>query len=55
MTNEQEKKPGDEVKSGTPQSGENICDTCSGKGQVDNKSCQDCGGTGIVTTLLGDA
>jgi DnaJ-class molecular chaperone len=48
-------KPGDEADPGTPQSGENICPTCSGTGQVDNSLCPQCKGTGTVTTLVGDA
>ena len=55
MTQEQEKKPGNEVKPGTDQSGEDLCPTCAGKREVDNKPCPDCGGTGTVTTLVGDA
>ncbi len=55
MTHEQEKKPGDEVKPGTNQSGENLCPTCAGEGKVDNKPCPNCAGTGTVTTLIGDA
>ncbi len=55
MTDEQEKKPGDEVRPGTGQSGENLCRTCAGKGRVDDRACPDCGGTGKVTTLVGDA
>ena len=48
-------KPADEVKPGTEQSGENLCPACAGKGEVESKPCQDCGGTGTVTTLVGDA
>ncbi len=50
-----EKKPGDEVPPQTPQSGENICRRCQGAGKIDGKPCPDCGGSGIVTTLVGDA
>ena len=49
------KKPGDEVATGTPQSGENTCAKCGGKGWFEDKTCPDCGGTGTVTTLVGDA
>ncbi len=55
MISEQEKRPGDEVKSGTNQSGENLCPKCAGKGEVDNEPCSNCSGTGTVTTLIGDA
>lgn len=55
-TNTDPKRPGDEVRPGTPQSGENICRRCSGKGrQSDGKTCSECGGSGRITTLIGDA
>jgi DnaJ-class molecular chaperone len=47
--------PGDEVRPGTPGTGENICRTCKGSGQVNNKPCPDCGGTGKVTEGIGGA
>jgi DnaJ-class molecular chaperone len=34
---------------------ENICRTCKGSGQVNNKPCPDCGGTGKVTEGIGGA
>ena len=49
------KNPGDEVAPGTPQSGDNICRRCGGKGAIDDRPCSDCDGTGTVTTLVGDA
>jgi DnaJ-class molecular chaperone len=49
------KKPGDEVRPGTAQSGENLCPTCSDKGEVNEETCSECGGAGTVTTLVGDA
>jgi DnaJ-class molecular chaperone len=55
MPNEQEGKPGDEVKPGTDQSGENVCPTCAGKQRVNGTPCPECKGTGTVTTLVGDA
>jgi len=48
-------KPGDEVPPGTPQSGENLCRRCAGTGQLEGRPCSDCGGSGVVTTLVGDA
>jgi DnaJ-class molecular chaperone len=53
--NPKTKNPGDEVPPGTPQSGENICRACNGSGRTDNGPCSNCGGTGTVTTLVGDA
>lgn len=52
---EREKKPGDEVKPGTDQAGENVCHSCAGTGQVAGEPCPECDGTGKVTTLIGDA
>lgn len=48
-------RPGDEVQPGTPGTGENICRTCKGSGQVNNKPCPDCGGTGKVAEAIGGA
>lgn len=55
MDGQPDEKPGDEVKPGTDQSGENICRTCAGSGQVNGRDCPDCRGTGTVTALVGDA
>ena len=50
------RNPGDEVSPGTPQSGEAICPACAGSGRIDGKGeCSNCGGTGKVTQLVGDA
>jgi DnaJ-class molecular chaperone len=45
--------PGDEARPGTPGSGENICRTCKGSGEVNQKPCPDCDGTGKVTEGIG--
>ncbi len=55
MATEQGKKPGDEVRPGTAQMGENLCPACSGKGEVSGNTCSECDGAGTVTTLVGDA
>lgn len=48
--------PGDEVPPGTPQSGQDVCPVCVGRGKVGaDRSCEHCGGTGFVTRLVGDA
>jgi DnaJ-class molecular chaperone len=49
------KKPGDEVPPGTPQAGENICRRCKGSGPLNDAPCPDCGGSGKITVLVGDA
>jgi DnaJ-class molecular chaperone len=55
MAENDPKKPGDEVPAGAPQSGENLCRMCKGSGTVDDKPCPDCGGSGKVVVLVGDA
>jgi DnaJ-class molecular chaperone len=55
MADEKSKKPGDEVPAGTPQSGENICRLCKGTGRAQDRPCPDCGGSGKVVVLVGDA
>ena len=35
--------------------GENICPTCSGRGQLDGKPCPTCEGTGKVIEPIGGA
>ena len=45
--------PGDEAEPGTPGTGEDICPVCSGKGKVDGRECQNCGGTGKVIEGIG--
>ncbi|WP_188311945.1 hypothetical protein [Salinarimonas soli] len=52
---DQERKPGDEVAPGTPQSGETLCPACGGSGSVESRLCEACRGTGTVTALVGDA
>lgn len=47
--------PGDDVPLGTPGTGENICPTCGGSGEVKGRSCQNCGGTGYVVEAIGGA
>jgi hypothetical protein len=47
--------PGDIAPRGTPGTGENICPKCSGKGTLDGKRCEHCGGTGKVIEGVGGA
>ncbi len=47
--------PGDEAPPGTPGTGENLCDRCSGTGRIAGAPCEACGGTGQVTTGIGGA
>jgi len=46
---------GETVPSDSKQSGENVCRRCKGSGRIDGKPCDECGGSGKVTTLVGDA
>jgi DnaJ-class molecular chaperone len=55
MADKEPKKPGDEVPAGTAQSGETICRLCKGAGRVQDGPCPECGGSGKVTVLVGDA
>lgn len=45
--------PGDEVRSGTPASGEDVCPQCRGLGAVQGEPCPNCGGTGKITRGIG--
>jgi hypothetical protein len=55
QTMETNKNPGDEVPPETDQSGKLPCAACDGSGVKDGKPCPDCGGTGEITVLVGDA
>jgi DnaJ-class molecular chaperone len=51
----EKKAPGDQVKPGTKQAAENTCRKCKGTGRIDGKPCPDCGGSGKVVEIVGDA
>jgi DnaJ-class molecular chaperone len=55
MAEGERKNPGDEDAPGTKQTGEDICRTCNGSGQLNQRPCPDCGGSGRVTVIVGDA
>lgn len=46
-------QPGDEAPPGTPGTGQNICPTCKGDGRIDNRTCDNCGGSGYVVEGIG--
>lgn len=48
--------PGDEAAPGTPQTAEDICPECDGKGKLGSREpCPNCGGTGRIVVNIGDA
>lgn len=47
--------PGDEAPPGTPGTGEDICRTCGGTGQLNGGPCPECEGTGQVVRGIGGA
>lgn len=50
---EQRLSPGDQARSRTPGTGENICRQCQGSGKVNDRECQNCGGSGRITEGIG--
>lgn len=47
-------KPGDEAPSGTPGTGEDICQDCAGTGKLPNgRECPTCEGTGKIIQGIG--
>jgi DnaJ-class molecular chaperone len=50
------RNPGDEAEPGASQTGEDICPVCNGSGKkADQSMCANCGGTGKVIRIVGDA
>lgn len=47
--------PNDEVQPGTPQSAEDTCPQCQGRGLIDGRTCPGCSGSGTVVVNVGDA
>ncbi len=47
--------PGDQAPPGTPGTGEDICPKCHGSGKLEDKPCENCGGTGYVVEGIGGA
>jgi RecJ-like exonuclease len=53
---EAQRNPGDEAAPGTPQTGEAICPICNGSGRkAGAEKCENCGGTGRIVQIVGDA
>ena len=50
-----QRNPGDESAPGTPQTAEDICPECQGSGKLGNGACANCGGTGRIVKIIGDA
>ena len=68
VDNAAQRNPGDQAAAGTPQSGEAVCPECNGSGKSSGKSsgknsgknsagiaCPNCGGSGSVIQIVGDA
>jgi hypothetical protein len=47
--------PGDDAAPGTLGTGENLCPACSGSGEKDGETCDQCNGTGKVIEGIGGA
>lgn len=47
--------PGDEAAPDTPGTGDVPCPVCQGRGNIDQKPCSNCGGTGKVVRGIGGA
>jgi hypothetical protein len=50
-----QRNPGDESAPGTPQTAEDICPECQGSGKQGQGACANCGGTGRIVKIIGDA
>lgn len=50
------RNPGDEAMPGSFQTGEETCPECHGRGKKEDQTpCANCGGTGMVVRIVGDA
>ena len=49
----QDMSAGDEAPPDLHETGENLCPTCAGSGEVDGRTCSECGGTGYVSEGVG--
>ena len=50
------RNPGDEAPPGSFQTGEAICPECHGSGKKEGQeACANCGGTGKIVKIVGDA
>lgn len=56
MPDTDRKNPGDEDVPGSAQTGTDICAACNGTGLIEPEGeCPECGGSGRVTVIVGDA
>lgn len=50
------RNPGDEAAPGSFQTGEETCPECHGSGKKPDRTlCANCGGTGMIVKIVGDA
>ncbi|MFN3076624.1 MAG: hypothetical protein ABT940_07080 [Alphaproteobacteria bacterium] len=52
MSRNYDMNPGDEAPAGTFGTGENLCPECRAEGRKNGEPCENCGGTGIIITLV---
>lgn len=45
--------PGDEATTGTPGTGEAVCQRCGGSGKLNDAPCPTCGGSGRIAQGIG--
>lgn len=55
MTQSDPYGPGGEASADQEGMGEDVCDACSGSGNIDGQQCQVCGGTGKVVEPVSGA
>jgi DnaJ-class molecular chaperone len=48
-----ELRPGDEAPPEVASAGEDICQVCSGSGEKDGETCENCRGTGRIEEAVG--
>ena len=53
VSDRDEMKPGDEAPAGDAPTAENVCPECSGTGESNGATCENCRGTGVVEEAVG--
>ncbi len=55
MSDEQQRRPGDEAQPEDAPVGEDLCPDCNGSGQLNGQECETCAGTGRINEGVGGA